>query len=143
MLVLSRRLSEKLIFPGVAASIEVVVIRPTAVRLGIEAPGHVTVLREELRRHAASPPGKADDDALSADARRAPFHHLVRKRLNTLVLGLALLRRQVQAGATHAGTTTLRQMEGELNRLRQELQTLCGDPSETSPSTSLPGPGLS
>jgi len=48
MLVLSRRLNEKIVFPGTQISVQVVAIRPGSVRLGIEAPRSVTVLREEL-----------------------------------------------------------------------------------------------
>jgi carbon storage regulator CsrA len=48
MLVLSRRLNEKLLFPGLHTSIQVVSIKPGMVRLGIEAPDDVRVLREEV-----------------------------------------------------------------------------------------------
>jgi carbon storage regulator CsrA len=50
MLVLSRRLHEKIVLPGIGAIIEVVAIKPGVVRLGIEAPSEVTVLREELQQ---------------------------------------------------------------------------------------------
>src|SRR5260370_232487 len=49
MLVLSRRLNEKIVFPGLDISVQIVNIKPGgAVRLGIEAPRAVTVLREEI-----------------------------------------------------------------------------------------------
>jgi carbon storage regulator len=50
MLVLSRRLHEKIVLPGIGTIIEVVAIKPGVVRLGIEAPSEVTVLREELQQ---------------------------------------------------------------------------------------------
>ena len=48
MLVLSRRLGEKIIVPGLNLSIQVVSIKQGTVRLGIEAPPLVKVFREEL-----------------------------------------------------------------------------------------------
>jgi carbon storage regulator CsrA len=55
MLVLSRRLHEKIVLPGIGAIIEVVAIKPGVVRLGIEAPRDVTVLREEVTSQRLEP----------------------------------------------------------------------------------------
>jgi carbon storage regulator CsrA len=48
MLVLSRRLNEKIVLPGLAITIQVLDVRRGAVRLGIAAPPQVIVLREEV-----------------------------------------------------------------------------------------------
>jgi carbon storage regulator CsrA len=48
MLVLSRRLNQKILLPSINASVEVVAIKGNVVRLGVIAPPNVTVLREEL-----------------------------------------------------------------------------------------------
>jgi len=48
MLVLSRRLNEKVVLPGLGVTVQVVSVKPGVVRLGIEAPRGVLVLREEL-----------------------------------------------------------------------------------------------
>lgn len=48
MLVLSRRPSEKIVLPGLGVTVQVVAVKPGVVRLGIEAPRGVLVLREEL-----------------------------------------------------------------------------------------------
>ena len=48
MLVLSRRVNERLLIPCVRAAIQVIAAGPGSVRLGIEAPPHVKILREEL-----------------------------------------------------------------------------------------------
>jgi carbon storage regulator len=55
MLVLSRRERERI---RLGDSIVVTVVRVAGdkVRLGIEAPAHVLVLRDELEPHAATPP---------------------------------------------------------------------------------------
>jgi carbon storage regulator CsrA len=49
MLVLSRKPHQKIVFPGMNTTVEVVSIKHGVVRLGIEAPPNVTVLREELQ----------------------------------------------------------------------------------------------
>ena len=46
--VLSRRPDEKIVFPGINISVQVLAVKGSTVRLGIEAPPHVTVLRAEL-----------------------------------------------------------------------------------------------
>jgi carbon storage regulator CsrA len=48
MLVLSRRLNEKVVLPGLGVTVQVVSVKPGVVRLGIEAPPEVRVLRQEL-----------------------------------------------------------------------------------------------
>jgi carbon storage regulator CsrA len=48
VLVLSRRLQEKIVLPGLGVTIEVVAVQPGVVRLGIDAPPDVTILRSEL-----------------------------------------------------------------------------------------------
>ena len=48
MLVLSRRLNEKIVLPGLGVTLTVISVKGNGVRLGIEAPPDVQVLREEL-----------------------------------------------------------------------------------------------
>jgi carbon storage regulator CsrA len=48
MLVLSRRLNEKIVFPGLGITVQVVAVKPGVVRLGIEAPSAVSVFRQEI-----------------------------------------------------------------------------------------------
>lgn len=48
MLVLSRKLGQKIFIPSIQAVIEVVEIKGNTVRLGISAPREVSIVREEL-----------------------------------------------------------------------------------------------
>ena len=48
MLVLSRRVGERIFFPGINAYVKVAAVKSGTVRLSIEAPSEVLVLREEL-----------------------------------------------------------------------------------------------
>ena len=61
MLVLSRRLREKIVLPGLHITVQVLAVKRGVVRLGIEAPADVPVLREELLGAArAATPTAAD-----------------------------------------------------------------------------------
>jgi carbon storage regulator CsrA len=123
MLVLTRKQNEKSLFPTVGATVQVLSAKPGVVRLGIEAPPDVTILREELRQQAAAagaaekPPGGARVTAL--------FHevsHLLRNRLGTLGVGLALAQRQLQAGLAQGAEATLARTEAEYLALRERLE---------------------
>jgi carbon storage regulator len=48
MLVLSRRVNETVVFPDLGITVQVLLLKGGTVRLGIEAPREVAVLREEL-----------------------------------------------------------------------------------------------
>ncbi len=48
MLVLSRRLGEKIVLPGLDITVQVVSVQGGVVRIGIEAPRDVKVYREEV-----------------------------------------------------------------------------------------------
>jgi carbon storage regulator len=49
MLVLSRRVGERIFFPGIGAYVKVLSVKGGTVRLSIQAPPEVRILREELR----------------------------------------------------------------------------------------------
>jgi carbon storage regulator len=70
MIVLSRRLREKIHFPGIDVVVQVVAIQRGRVSLGIDAPPGVTVVRQEAqnleskgRRAGASPGSRAGEVA--------------------------------------------------------------------------------
>jgi carbon storage regulator len=65
MLVLSRKLNEKIVIDG-GIVVTVVKIEGGQVRLGIEAPGHVKVYREEILKKPANQP--ADSSLIGAGA---------------------------------------------------------------------------
>src|SRR5690349_9738212 len=116
MLVLTRRLSQRIVFPAIDAAVQVLSIGPRTVRLGIEAPSSVQVLREEL----------VDRDPPQPEAQPATslrhFRHQVANRLNSLSLGLALVKRQLTAATPVPVRDTLLRMEHEAEALRQELE---------------------
>ena len=60
MLVLSRRVQEKIYLPTVNVVVQVLAVGPNMVRLGIEAPPEVRVLREELLHRPAPDVGLSE-----------------------------------------------------------------------------------
>lgn len=121
MLVLSRRLDEKILLPTVPAIIKVITAQAGLVRLGIEAPSHVPILREELTRndkHPGLPPADLPD------GETPNLRHAVRNRLNNLILGLTLLRMQL-ADCDPAVRKTLDGLEEELQAMRRQVMA-CG-----------------
>ena len=57
MLVLSRRLKEKVVLPSLGVTIEVLAVNGRAVRLGVQAPPGVRILRQELLGPDRAPQG--------------------------------------------------------------------------------------
>jgi carbon storage regulator CsrA len=117
MLVLSRRPDEKILLPTVPAVLKVISSQNGLVRIGISAPPHVPILREELcRRDGALPaPAGGTDDPSATGVRSA-----VRNHLHNLVLGLTLLRMHL-ADRDPTLWRTLEGMEEELQALRDRL----------------------
>jgi carbon storage regulator CsrA len=120
MLVLTRRLHEKIVFPTINAAVQVVSVKSGAVRLGIEAPTHVPVLRAEVQDRAMQ--WRPSGDLSVAEARLHQLSHLLQNRLSIAATGLNLLQRQLHAGLTHDAELTLDQLRDELELLRQRLE---------------------
>jgi carbon storage regulator CsrA len=133
MLVLARQLNERIVLPTVGATIEVVALKPGSVRLGIEAPPEVTILREEVyRRGPAAGPGASG--AADAAGRLARVKHALRpNRLHTVALGLALLRRQLHAQPVPGADAVLGRLEDEIRSLDRQLEAALGEPPAEAP----------
>jgi carbon storage regulator len=121
MLVLSRRPDEKILLPSVPAVIKVVSAAAGVVRLGIEAPSHVPILREELAHNK----GQAAAPARGAVSPPPGLCQTVRNRLHNLGLGLALLRIQLDECSDEV-REVLDGMEQQMEALRLALSADCG-----------------
>jgi carbon storage regulator CsrA len=122
VLVLSRRTNEKVLFPSINTAVQVVSIKGGAVRLGIEAPPEVTILRAELQDQAAER-GGATPLAEPAESRLRGLRHMLRNRLNVTTVGLGLLRQQARAGLSDEMERTIAKIEEEMQKLRQRLES--------------------
>ena len=112
MLVLSRRLNQKILIPGMNMSITVVGFKPGQVRLGIQAPPEVTVLREEVPDRTAEwgPPTLMATAGPSLEGRLRKVNQLLRNRLRAGCADLKLLRRQLDLGMISEAQSTLDKM---------------------------------
>jgi len=113
MLVLSRRLNEKLLLPDLHVAVQVVSIRPGQVRLGIDAPPHVQVLRAEIA--GQYPPARSAQPARQA----------VAGQLNAANASVSLLRRQLAAGMIQDAQATLERLARDFSELQGELAAAC------------------
>ena len=98
MLVLSRKKNQSIVFPNLGITVEIVQIDSNRVKVGIEAPRNIDVVRGEI--------ADADEllDAAEAEKRRK---HDFRSKLNGVTLALHLLQRQLNAGMTADANETL------------------------------------
>src|SRR5688500_18773444 len=114
MLVVSRRPNDRIVFPKLGITVHVVRVEGRSVRLGIDAPRDVRVLRHEIadRDHEEVPP---EIDEAAAAKRR----HDRRNKLNTALLGLHLLSQKLKLQPASA-----EEFEPMLARVIRELESL-------------------
>ena len=122
MLVLSRRLNEKVLFPTLNTAVQVVSIKGGTVLLGIEAPPEVTILRAELQDRTAER-GATTRLPEPAGSRLRGLRHLLRNRLSVTTVGLGLLRQQARAGLSDELEPTIAKIEEDMHLLRQRLES--------------------
>jgi carbon storage regulator CsrA len=135
MLVLSRRINDKLLFPSINTAVQILSVKCGTVRLGIEAPPEVPVLRAELQNRAPKRDATPSLAAL-AESRLRTLRHLLRNRLSVTTVGLGVLRQQVQAGLTADMERTIAKMEEDMQLLRQRLESEAETPPQPAPRPS-------
>jgi carbon storage regulator CsrA len=120
MLVLSRKLHEKIVLPTLKVAIQVVGIKGGAVRLGIQAPREVTVLREEIPDRAAEWAEQASRPAAPPAPEPQPIKvwQPLYQRLKSAGVRLGLLRLQLDTGLTEEARQTL-------TGIQEDFQLLC------------------
>lgn len=123
MLVLSRKENQRVLFPNLGITCEIVKIAGNAVRVGIDAPGDVRILREEI----------ADDQAMQEAEQARHRRHELKNRLNTASLALHLAQKQMNRGLSDQSQQTLERALHEFS----ELDRLVADES-TEAKTSQP-----
>jgi carbon storage regulator CsrA len=97
MLVLSRRVSEKIVFPSIGVTVHLLRINGSVARIGIDAPPELSILRQELDG-SPTPPAQA--------AGPSPSHEIC-NRLSNISLALHLFQRQRELGQTVEAEATL------------------------------------
>jgi carbon storage regulator len=118
MLVLARRLYERIILPSLDTTIQVVGIQGNLVRLGIEAPPAVPIFREEVYDPARVVAGRADAQSPTA------VRYNIRNRMTSLSLSIALLHRQLPVEFPADARHTLEQIDAHFAALKAQVLAL-------------------
>src|SRR6185295_16196818 len=123
MLVLSRGRNDKVVFPTLGISVEILRVAGNKVRLGIDAPHEVPVHRHEVndRIEANGENETLQFPALPKSA-AARLDHAMRNRLNAAALGLHLLHRNVETGDLTDAEATIFKIFNELKAIENELE---------------------
>jgi carbon storage regulator CsrA len=100
MLALSRRPGERVVFPSLNITVEVLQVKGNGVRLGIDAPPEVGIFREEIAPATGTGPPPAD-------AKLPALNHAQRNQLNAAVLSFHVAEKQLQAGLIAEAEKTL------------------------------------
>jgi carbon storage regulator CsrA len=131
MLVLSRRLQEKVLLPTIQTKIQVLAIKPGVVRLGTEAPGDVLILREEIQDRSA----EWDQPAAPTPSQRLrQLRHMIESRLTIGRAGLEVVRQQLQAGRIAEAENIVAKIDEELQMLQERLGLEVGQAPALSPA---------
>lgn len=127
MLVLSRREDDKIVFPNLGITVEVLRIAGRSVRLGITAPSHVRVLRHEL----AGDEAEGLDSVVAAVTPGRISDHQLRNRLNRATLGLSLVQQYLEKGRAAAADVELEKVLAVFQSLEEDLSPIAREAAES------------
>lgn len=108
MLILSRKQNQRILFPSLDITIEILRVSGNAVKVGVEAPSSVRVLRDEVVDSA-----ELEGITEAAKAQR----HTMRNRMNTANLALHLAQKHLNHQQYEDAEKTLRRALAELTTL--------------------------
>jgi carbon storage regulator CsrA len=117
MLVLSRRETDKVVFPTLGVSVEVLRIRGNVAKLGIDAPPEIPVLRHELTKQKSV---DLTPDATSTRAQLRELAHVVRRRLDSASQALNRLHETLDETCDVTAQKIVMQLYQELQQLEHE-----------------------
>jgi carbon storage regulator CsrA len=116
MLVLSRKENEKILFPHLGIALQILRLNGGKVRLGIEAPDDVSVVRHEI-----ASPEQVEEFAERLKQSAASSSHEARNRLHTTLLGLCLVQKQIARNMFEDAEQSLEELIEELKGIDCEL----------------------
>jgi carbon storage regulator CsrA len=121
MLVLSRRMNEEILFPGMNISVKVLAVTSGKVSLGVQAPPEVNIIRAELPNRVAEW-GVAEEApaANSVEIRLRKQNTQLRHRLKAAAADLRLLRRQLQLEMWSDAEDTAANMQNDFRVTKQQ-----------------------
>lgn len=116
MLVLSRGHTDKVLFPTLGITVEILRVEGKNVRLGIDAPKSVPILRAEIA-------AKSREQVTMNSSRASDFSHSMRNRLQKATLGLRMLQRLLDQGDADDAEPTIFRIFNELKAIEEELSS--------------------
>ena len=116
MLVLSRRPDQQVHFPNIGISLKVLTVKGRVVKLGIEAPDDIQIVRPEAQS-GGNPPTPIKPKHARID------RHDFKNRLNNIKLAAAVFERQRELGMDTDADGTFERLVGLLTDLEQQLQS--------------------
>ena len=128
MLVLSRKTNQKVVFPNLGVTVAVIGVQGGRVKLGIDAPSDIQILRDELTNESV---GKR------APNQKAIDRHAIRNRLNTVMLSLHVMQRNSVLDPQESDEALAMALR-ELEVLNAELGPAITSASDTSAPASNP-----
>lgn len=130
MLVLSRGRNDKVVFPTLGISVEILRVAGNKVRLGIEAPHEIPVHRHEVSERMEAN-GEAETLRFPApsESLAAKLNHATRNRLNAAALGLHLLHSKIEVGDLSDAESTIFKIFNELKAIETQLDGPAQRPS--------------
>jgi carbon storage regulator CsrA len=131
MLVLSRGRNDKVVFPTLGISVEILRVAGNKVRLGIDAPQEIPVHRHEISERIAANPEAGITDAghdaviklpVGKDSAAREMDHAIRNRLNAAALGLHLLHRKLETDDLSDAEATIFKIFNELKAIEDQME---------------------
>ncbi len=128
MLVLSRREEQKICFPELGITVQILRVSSGRVRVGVDAPSEVRILREEVADPSdlPKPPGVAPLPNL--------LRHEVRNELNRLSIAVHLFNEENKAGQIEGAKKTFAKITQLMDRLGKNPALSSEAPPATQPS---------
>ena len=131
MLVLSRKEDQKILFPALGISLEILHIKGSTVRVGIDAPMEVRIVRDELV-----------DGTLDEQINRLPpkLRHEFRNELNSISIASHLFKQEMESGNFDDAAQTFDKLIKRLNRVSKSKFLAGKLPSGSLPSRPMSSP---
>jgi len=117
MLVLSRREKEKVLFPTLGISIEVLRVRGNAAKIGIDAPAEIPVLRHELANKSLL---EIMPDDETTRAQLSDLVHAVQSHLDSASLALNQLHQNLDVTQDRASQEIIMSLYRDLQSLESD-----------------------
>ncbi len=114
MLVLSRKAEQKVCFPGLGISVHILQVKGSTVRVGVDAPMEVRIMRDELQDDSESGKPRTHVVRLPRELR-----HELRNQLNTLSLALHLFKQEIDSGRFQDAEETFDKLVEHIEQLSQ------------------------